>query len=345
MPDGEHIVYIGSYTGAGKSGKHGLHVGAMHRNSGRLTMIGHVEGVADASFLAFSPDRRTLYATNERTPKGTVTALDIAGDARQPRLLNQQSAGGSGPTHLSVHPSGRHLLTANYGDGTIVVHPLSAGGRIDPPADIVRHQEDSRAHQVITSPDGNWVIAVDLGADSVFVYGLDQTSGRLQMHDHLELPDGLAPRHLAFHPDGRHAYILGERRSEIIAASWDAAAGRFTPGQAVGTLGKAKPKRNYPAEIQISIDGRFLYASNRGHDSIAMFRVQAAGAELSFAGTVPSGGDWPRHFALDPSGLWLHVANQKSNAVVCLPRDRETGKIGQPVSSVAVKGVAMVLFG
>lgn len=310
-----------------------------------MAVIGHIDGVPDASFLALSPDRRMLYATNERTPEGTVTALDIAGDAKRPVIINSQTAGGSGPTHLSVHPGGRYLLTANYGDGTITVHPLSGDGRIEKPTDIVRHQKQSHAHQVLTAPGGQWVIAVDLGADSVFVYGLDPDTGRLQRHQHLQLPEGLGPRHLAFHPDGRHAYILGERRSEITVAAWDASAGRLMPGQLIGTLGKAAPpKRNYPAEIRISRDGRFLYASNRGDDSIAMFNIQPSGEQLIFGGTVPCGGAWPRHFTLDPSERWLYVANQKSNSVVWLPRDRETGKLGNPAGSAAVNSVAMLLF-
>jgi 6-phosphogluconolactonase (cycloisomerase 2 family) len=149
---------------------------------------------------------------------------------------------------------------------------------------------------------------------------------------------------MVFHPDGRHAYILGERRSEITVAAWDAGAGRLTPGQVIATLGEAAPKRNYPAEIQISRDGRFLYASNRGADTIATFRVEPSGGQLTFDGAVPCGGDWPRHFALDPSERWLYVANQKSNSVACLPRDPETGKLGPSIGAVTANSVAMLLF-
>lgn len=340
----QRIVYLGSYTSSGKPRGRGLDIGVVHQATGQLMITGHVEGVPDASFLALSPDRRTLYATNERAPDGTVTALDVAGDAKQPRILNKQKTGGSGPTHLSVHPSGRYLLTANYGDGSIAVHPLSADGQIQDSTNIFRHQNKSHAHQVLTAPGGEWVIGVDLGTESIFVYGFDLALGRLRLHQHLQLPAGLGPRHMAFHPSGRHAYILGEHRSEITVAAWDAAAGRLTPGQVISTLGKAAPKRNYPAEIQISRDGRFLYASNRGHDSIAMFRIQPSGDHLIFGGTVPCGGDWPRHFALDPSERWLYVANQKSNSVACLPRDRETGTLSPAVGFVTVNSVAMLLF-
>jgi 6-phosphogluconolactonase (cycloisomerase 2 family) len=342
---GRRIVYLGSFTSSGQPRGRGLDIGAFDGTSGRLTITGHVDGVPDASFLALSPDRRTLYATNERVPKGMVTALDVSGDPTRPKVLNHQPAGGSGPTHLSVHPGGRHLLTANYGDGTIAVHPLSADGRIEAPADSVRHQKGSRAHQVLVAPGGQWVVAVDLGADAIFVYGFDEAAGRLRQHQHLQVAAGTGPRHLVFHPGGRHAYILAERRSEITVAAWDAAAGRLTPGQVIGTLGKVALKPNYPAEVELSRDGRFLYASNRGHDSVAMFRIEPSGEQLVFGGTTACGGAWPRHFALDPSERWLCVANQKSNSVAWLPRDRASGKLGPAAGSATVNGVAMLLFG
>jgi 6-phosphogluconolactonase len=341
----QQIVYLGSFTSSGNPRRRGLETGEVDRATGRLTVTGHVEGVPDASFLALSPDRRTLYAVNELKPRGTVIALDIGGDPRRPSVLNSQPSGGSGPTHLSVHPGGRHLLTANYGDGTVAVHPLSADGRIGPPTDIARHPGEAHAHQALADPSGQWVVAADIGVHGVFVYGLDPGAGKLRLHQHLRLRDGFGPRHLVFHPGGRYAYILGERASEVTVAAWDAAAGRFTPGQVIGTLGNAAPGRNFAAGIQLSRDGRFLYASNRGHDSIAMFRVEASGERLAFDGTAPSGGAWPRHFALDPSERWLYVANQRSNAVSWLPRDAGSGKIGASAGSTAVNGVGMLLFG
>lgn len=340
----QSIVYLGSFTSSGNPRGRGLEIGEVDRATGRLAITGHVAGVPDASFLALSPDRRTLYAVNEMKPQGSVMALDIGGDPRRPSMLNRQPSGGSGPTHLSVHPGGRHLLTANYGDGTVVVHPLSADGRIGPPTDIARHPGEAHAHQAFTDPSGQWVVAADVGTHAVFVYGLDLSAGKLRLHQHFRLPEGFGPRHLAFHSGGRHAYILGERASQITVAAWDAAAGRFTQGQVIGTLGEAAPRRNFAAGIQLSRDGRFLYASNRGHDSIAMFRIEASGERLAFGGTAPSGGAWPRHFTLDPSGRWLYVANQRSNAVNWLPRDAESGRLGAPAGSAAVNSVGMLLF-
>jgi 6-phosphogluconolactonase (cycloisomerase 2 family) len=340
-------AYLGSFTSWGKQRGRGLEIGAVDPASGRLTVTGHVGGVPDASFLAFSADRQTLYATNELIPHGTVTALSIGGAQQSPSVLNKQPTKGAGPTHLSVHPGGRHLLTANYTDGTIAVHPLSRDGRIGEPTDLARHSgetRDAHAHQVLTDPSGQWVVAVDLGADAVYVYGLDLAKGKLTPHQQLKLPVGAGPRHLAFHPGGQYAYILGELRSEITVAAWDAAAGRFTLGQVIGTLGDAAPKRNAPAEIQVSPDGRFVYASNRGHDSIAMFSTQERGSRLSFGGATPTGGAWPRHFTLDPAGRWLYVANQNSNAVNWLPRDPDTGTLGPSAGSAPVNNVGIILF-
>jgi 6-phosphogluconolactonase len=340
----ETVVYLGSFTSSGKPRGRGLEIGTVDRATGKLTIVGDVDGVPDASFLALSPDRKTLYAVNELQPRGTVTALHVGGDPRRPSVLNAQPSGGSGPTHLSVHPGGRHLLTANYGDGTVAVLPLSADGRLGPPTDVAKHPGEAHAHQVLTDPSGQWIVATDLGADSVFVYGLDLSAGKLRLHQRLELPAGTGPRHLAFHPAGRYAYILRERRSEVVVAAWDAAAGRFTPGQTIGTLGDAAPPKNFAAGIQVSRDGRFLYTSNRGDDSIAMFRIEASGERLAFGGTVPCGGAWPRHFTLDPSERWLYVANQRSNSVSWLPRDAKTGSLGKVAGSASVNSVAMILF-
>jgi 6-phosphogluconolactonase len=346
-PSAKTTAYLGSFSSWGKPRGRGLEVASVEPASGRLTVTGLVEGIPDASFLALSPNRRTLYAVNELKPQGTVTALDIAADPQKPKVLSRQPSGGGGPTHLSVHPSGRYLLTANYTDGSVAVHPLLPDGRIEALSDLARHKGDTRpprAHQVVTDPSGKWVIAVDLGADAVFVYGLDLAGGRLTLHQTLKLPVGTGPRHLAFHPSGRHAYILAELRPEITVAAWDAAAGRLTAAQVIGTVAGSAPRRNLPAEIQICRDGRFVYASNRGDDSIALFRTDPGGGELTFAGTAPSGGNWPRHFALDPTGRWLYVANQTSNTVSWLPRDPDSGVLGPVAGSAPVNSVGMVLF-
>lgn len=337
-------MYIGSFSTWGEPPGRGLDVGLADLRSGRLALTGTVDNIPDPSFFAFSRDRRFLYSTNELVPDGAVTALDVA-EPQDPVVLNRQPTRGAGPTHLSVHPTGRFLLTANYTDGTVVVHRLDRDGRVGESTDLVRHEGTERephAHQVLTDPSGRWVVAVDLGADSVFVYRLHTATGKLDLRQQLRLPTGAGPRHLAFHPSGRFAYILGELRSEITVAAWDFAAGRLTPGQVIPTA--APGTTNFPAEIVVSRDGRFVYASNRGENTIGMFTTHDGGRRLAFARSTPTGGDWPRHFTLSPDERWVYVANQRSNTVNWLPRDPGTGKIGASAGSVPVNNVGIVVF-
>lgn len=343
---GSSTVYIGTFSSFGDPPGPGFQVGQVDRLTGALTVTGTVEGVPDASWFAFSLDRRTLYATNELVPDGAVTALRI-NDPRHPVVLNRQSTRGAGPTHISVHPSGRYLFAANYTDGTVAVLRLAADGSIGESTDLVRHigtDREPHAHQVLTDPSGRWVVAVDLGADSVFVYRLNLGTGKLALHQQLRLPTGAGPRHLTFHPRGQFAYILGELRSEITVAAWDAARGRLTPGQVIPTIGPGAPSPNFPAEIAASRDGRFVYASNRGENSIAAFSVRDSGRRLAFLASTPTGGNWPRHFTLSPDQRWIYVANQRSNAITRLPRDPETGRVGAAAGSTPANTVGIVLF-
>lgn len=333
----EFTVYLGSFS-SGQSPGAGVQLATADPATGRLTVGATVPDLPDASWFAPSRDGRILYVTNE-LPEGVVAAVDAATG----RVLNKQPTQGGAPTHTSVH--GRFLLTANYGAGSVVVHRLRDDGLIGEPTDLVTHAgAEPHAHQVLADPSGRWIVAVDLGTDSVYVYGLNGQTGKLRAHQQLRLPAGYGPRHLAFHPDGRRAYVLGELSSEITVAAWDPADGTFTPGQVIGTLGDAQPPQNFPAEIQVSPDGRFVYASNRGHDSIAAFDVTTAG-DLAFAGTTPCGGSWPRHLTIDPTGRWVYVANQRAGNVAWLPRDPRTGRLSPPAGSVTVNSACFVLFG
>lgn len=344
-------VYIGSFSSWGEPPGRGLDVATADPDTGALTVTGTVPGVPDASFLAFSPDRNTLYATNELAPEGTVTALDIR-DPQRPVVRNRACAGAA-PTHLSVHPSGRYLLTASYGDGTVTVHPLFPGGALGEPTDLVRHNgTEPHAHHVLTDPSGRWILATDLGADSVFVYRLTLDTGKLALHQQLRLPEGAGPRHLAFHPGGRHAYLLGERRSEITVAAWDPATGTLTPTSVVpttpapDTATSAVPMTsalNAPAEIAITRDGRHLYASNRGENTLAHFTVHDTGARLTHVASTPTG-DWPRHFTLSPDERFVHVANQRAGTITRLPRDPHAGALGAATASIPSGNVAVIAF-
>jgi 6-phosphogluconolactonase (cycloisomerase 2 family) len=324
-------VYVGAF---GRD----LDIATADPDTGALTVTGTVPGVSDASFLAFSPDRDTLYATNELVPEGTVTALDIR-DPQHPVVLNRSPAGAA-PTHLSVHPSGRYLLTANYGDGTVVVHPLLPGGALGEPTDLVRHNgTEPHAHHVLTDPSGRWILATDLGADAVFVYRLTLDNGTLTLHQQFRLPPGAGPRHLAFHLDGRHAYVLGEHRSEITVAAWDPATGTLVATSLVPTSSAT----NHPAEIAVTRDGQHLYASNRGENTIAHFTIHDRGAILTHIAATPTG-DWPRHFTLSPDERFVYIANQRAGTITQLPRDPHTGTLGAATASIPSSNVAVIAF-
>ncbi|MEY8043101.1 lactonase family protein [Saccharopolyspora cebuensis] len=332
------LTLIGSYTSADPAGR-GLEVA--HRGpGGALHPGGVVDGVPDASFFAWSPDHRFVYVTNER-PAGTVTAVDVS--AHRPVVLGSVSTRGAGPTHLTVHPDGDFLLTANYTDGTVVVHRRGADGTLGESTDLVQHPgAQPHAHQVVVDPSGRWVIAVDLGADAVFCYRLDPGTGRLARHQHLALPTGTGPRHLVFHPDATRAYLLAELASTITVLHFDVDTGWFTPGEVLSTRDEDATGENFPAEIAISRDARFVYASNRGDDTLAAFAVRDD--HLEPLGGTPTGGSWPRHFTFDPEQTSLYVANQRSGTITRLRRDPGTGALTSTADRYDCPSVAALTF-
>ncbi len=331
-------AYIGSYT-TGATG-HGLDVAT--RSGAALSPVRTVPGITDTSWFDRSADGKTLYVTNEGSPAGYVSALSIA-DPTKPRLLNKVSSKGDAPTHLSVHVSQKYVLAANYNSGSVVVLPILAGGKLGAATDVVTHhgaERDAHAHQVVNDPSGRWVLSVDLGADSVYVYGFD--AGKLSLHQQLKLPSGAGPRHLAFDRTGKFAYILGELRAEVTVASWDAATGTLKALSVVPAVPAGSTGDRFPGEIIVSKDGKFVHATVRGPDTLVTFA--ASGATLKPVSSVPTGGNWPRHVALDPAESWFYVSNQRSGTVTWLPRDPATGLPGAPAGSLAVGSVNSVYF-
>ncbi|MFB9429634.1 lactonase family protein [Streptoalloteichus tenebrarius] len=325
-------AYLGSYT-SGDSRGGGLSLLAVDQAGGRLSDHGLLDVGPNPSFLALAPAGDVLYVVNEEA-EGTVGAVRL--DGGRPAVVNHQPSLGGHPCHLSAHPGGGHVFTANYSTGSVVVHPVRPDGGLAEPSDLVRHtgsgpdpdrQEGPHAHQVLADPTGRWVLAVDLGIDGVVVSAFDERAGRLRQHEVVALAPGSGPRHLAFHPDGRSAYVLGELDSTVTACSWDAERGELRPGQVVSTLPPGWAGRSYPAEIVVSADGRFCYASNRGHDSVAVFAVEERGRRLRLVGVVPTGGAWPRHIALSPAGTHLYAANERSDTVTCFRVDRDSGAL------------------
>ncbi|MFJ2770784.1 lactonase family protein [Streptomyces sp. NPDC087300] len=325
-------LFLGTYTSQAGGGK-GIGLATYDDVTGRITGTGTLTGVPDPSYLALHPSGRTLYAVDERA-EGAVTAVALAADGgRPPKVLNTRATGGGGPCHLSVHPGGRWLLSANYGSGSVSVHPVEPSGALGERTDLVTHstpapgpgQDGPHAHQISTAPDGRHVLAVDLGTDTVYTYRLDLDAGRLSEVSQARLRPGAGPRHLTFHPEGRFAYLADELDKTVVVCAYDPATGRLTPGepQSTGT-GEGT---SYPAQILVTPEGRFAFLANRGHNSITRYAIEGGGARLRLLDTVDVGGDFPRQLAFSPSGRLLFAANQKSSSVTVFQVDGTTGEL------------------
>ncbi|MFD5806218.1 lactonase family protein [Streptomyces sp. NPDC127020] len=332
---GPRPLYIGTYTSAEGGGK-GVGLAEYDPRTGRITGLGVLTGVGDPSYLAAHPDGRTLYAVSERE-EGAVTAVRLS----DRKVLGSRSTSGAAPCHLSVHPGGRWLLSANYGSGSVAVHPIDASGALGERTDLVTHstpppgpgQQGPHAHQVVTAPDGGHVLAVDLGTDTVYTYRLDEASGRLTEVARARTRPGAGPRHLTFHPGGRHAYLANEVDDTVAVCAYDPRTGRLTVGEAQST--GTGSGTNHPAQILVTADGSHAFLANRGHNSLTRYAVEADGARLRLLGTVPVGGDFPRQIAFSPDGGLLFAANQRSGTVSVF-RVSEGGELrsaGEPFAS------------
>ncbi|MFE3413908.1 lactonase family protein [Streptomyces mirabilis] len=329
-------LFLGTYTSVQGGGK-GIGLATYDPVTGTVTATGTLTGIGDPSYLATHPKGHTLYAVDER-PEGAVTAVRLADN----RVLGTRSTGGAGPCHLSVHPSGRWLLSANYTSGSVAVHPVDASGALGERTDLVTHsspapgpgQDGPHAHQFVTSPDGGHVLAVDLGTDTVYTYRLDQSKGTLTEVSQAHTRPGSGPRHLTFHPAGRFAYLANEVDNTVVVCAYDPASGRLTPGdpQSTGTGAGT----NYPAQILVTSNGSYAYLANRGHNSLTRYGVEAAGARLRLLDTVPVGGDFPRHLAFSPDERLLFTANQRSSTVSVFHVEGASGELrlaGKPFAS------------
>ncbi|MFF0837856.1 MULTISPECIES: lactonase family protein [unclassified Streptomyces] len=335
-PDRPRPLYLGTYTSA-EGGGAGIGLAEYDPATGRITGRGTLTGVPDPSYLAVHPDGRTLYAVDERQD-GAVTAVRLA----DRKVLGARGTGGAAPCHLSVHPGGRWLLSANYQSGSVAVHPIYASGALGERTAVVTHsspapgpgQQGPHAHQFVTAPDGGHVLAVDLGTDTVYSYRLDERRGTLTEVARARARPGAGPRHLTFHPGGRHAYLANEVDDTVAVCAYDPPTGRLTIGdpQPSGSSGGT----NYPAQFLVTADGSYAFLANRGHNSIARYAVEDSGARLRLLGTVPVAGDFPRQIALSPDGRLLFAANQRSGTVTVFHVDPEGGGLrlaGEPFAS------------
>jgi 6-phosphogluconolactonase len=323
------MVHVGTYTGGASRG---IYRFELDLETGEPTTPVLAAEAPNPAFLALHPSGRVLYALSEVTEldgqrSGAVSAFALDPATGALAFMNRVPSGGPGPCHVTVDRAGRNVLVANYVGGSVAVLPVSADGRLQQPSSLQQHhgtgpnaarQEAPHAHGIVLDRKERFAFAPDLGADRIFIYDFDAAHGVLRSHapPAAALAPGSGPRHVAFHPDGRFLYAINELLSTVTAFRYDAANAGLTAFQTVSTLPPGFSGRNTTAEIAVSADGRFLYGSNRGHDSIAVFSIDAPSGRLSPIGHVPTGGRTPRHFALDPTGRWLLAANQDSGNVV-----------------------------
>jgi len=353
------FAYVGSYSSPqgpeGSKGRgRGIYLFEMNPESGALVPREVFDNDANPAWLALNPARTRLYSANETTTyrgtaSGSVSAYAIDRGTGHLTLLNTVSSEGAGPAHLSVHPAGKHVLVANYAGGTVAVLPLGGDGELGPATDVktghgaigptradsappgsfaISGHERPHAHMIEADPSGRYVLASDLGRDRVFIWKFDVERGRLLDHDPplAALPPGDGPRHFAFHPSGRWLYSLQEEASTVVVFCYDAQRGRLTAKQTISSLPQGFAGTDFTSEIVATPDGKFVYAANRLHDSIAWFSVAATG-DLTLRGEQWTRGDYPRSFGIDPSGGFLFSCNQRSDAIAAFRRDPHSGAL------------------
>jgi 6-phosphogluconolactonase len=353
----EYLVYFGTYTGAKSKG---IYVSRLS-DDGKLSAPELAVETQSPSYLAVHPNNRFLYCIGEVSKfggrkAGSVSAFAI--DAKSGKLtqLNQQSSGGDGPCHIALDKAGRCALVANYSGGSVEALPIGKDGSLGEPGSFIQHQgssvnksrqEGPHGHCILVDPTQKFALACDLGLDKVLIYKLDVNKATLTPNDPAfgSVVPGSGPRHIAFHPNGRFAYVISEMACTVTAFTWDSKRGALQEIQAISTLPGEVEKGYSTAEIYVHPNGRFVYGSNRGHDSIVAFACDPKTGKLTLVGHQPTQGKTPRHFGIDPQGRFLLAENQDSNSVVVFRIDQKTGKltptgdrieVGSPVCAVFV---------
>lgn len=354
----KYRVYIGTYTG--KNSK-GIYLFEMDPKTGELTSKGLAGETANPSFLAIAPNHKFLYAAGEidnfnGKKTGAVDAFAIDAATGKLTLLNQQSSGGTGPCHLVVDKLGKNVLVANYGGGSVESLPINDDGKLGEPVSVIQHkgsgtdparQKEPHAHSINLDPANKYAFAADLGLDKVFVYPFDAAKGTLTADKVAPgtVAAGSGPRHFAFHPSGKTAYVINEMAMTVTAFKYDPEKGELKEIQTISTLPKGTMGKDLStAEVVVHPSGKFLYGSNRGHNSIAVFSIDEEG-KLTAVGHQDKGIKTPRNFAIDPSGSFLIVANQDGGSILVFKIDPKTGELtptefkGEVASPVCVRFV------
>lgn len=349
-------VWIG--TGAAQPSR-GIYYCTLNTKDGKLSQSRLVAEVVGPGFLALHPQARVLYAVGTLENKPAVIAYSIskADGQSQLTLMNWQEIGDGGAAHVSVHPSGKLLLTAQYGGGSVAVFPLNADGSLQPRSQLVDHtggsqvvagrQEASHAHWTGFSPDAKFAFVPDLGLDKVMIYKVDVGRAQIESHGFGELPPGAGPRHMKFHTNGKWIYVLNELDVSVSVFDYDAAAGTMTRQQTIAAVPKeelAKEQTSSASEIRVHPTGRFVYSANRGHDTITVFKVDQSTGKLSVVEREPVRGATPRNFNLDSAGQWLLAAGQDSHTLASFAVNAENGELTYNRSIIQTPAPICVLF-
>jgi len=353
--NGKYLLYVGTYTQDGSTSK-GIYAFRYDAATQEVTSLGLAAETTNPSWVALHPNGRFLYAVNEvqnynGPNSGGVSAFSVDRATGKLTFLNEVASRGADPCYITVDQSGKYILVANYTGGSIAAFPISADGKLGKASAFVQHtghglnpkrQEAPHAHSIDLSPDEHFAFVDDLGLDELLVYKFDKSKGSLKPNNppFAKLDAGAGPRHFALHPSGKFAYVVSEMASTVTAFSVDLKAGVLHRSQSISTLPDDFKGENDDAEIVVHPSGKFLYASNRGHDSITVFAIDAAKGTLTVVEHASTKGKTPRNFAIDPTGTLLFAENQQSNNIVIFRIDEKTGKltptgkvleVGQPV--------------
>lgn len=349
----------------------GIHIFRVNRTTGVLTPAGEYRSGTSPSHLALNQAGTRMYSANEtdrvgEAKEGSVSSFSVDPSTGKLTLLNTVRSGGAGPTYVSLHPSGRYLLVANYFGGSVAVLPILADGRLGPPSDVKVDEgtigpttatnappgsfafsghDRTHAHMIQSDPTGRFVVHVDLGLDQLFVWKFDAERGVLLPADShvVSLPPGDGPRHFYFHPNGRWFYSIQEEGSTIVLFDYDAETGRLTARQTISSLPPGYAGSNFCSEILVSDDGRFVYAGNRLHDSVGIFAVGEDGT-LTFMGYEWTRGNYPRSFEFDPTGKFFYCCNQRADNVTLFQVNRESGQLKFTESYTPVGNPSCIVF-
>ena len=349
-------VYFGTYSGQLSKG---IYVSTFDATTGQLSPPELATEVKNASFVAIHPTRKYLYAVSEIADfegkkQGGVSAFTIDPASGRLKLLNQQSSGGGGPCHLVTDAQGKNVLVANYGGGSVSVLPILADGKLAPSSSTIQHrgssvdkqrQEGPHAHSINLDAANKFAFAADLGLDKVLIYRFDGGKGLLTANDPPAgiVSPGSGPRHFAFHPTGKYAFVNNEMTSTVTSFAYDPAKGSLTEIHTLSTIPEPTPG-NSTAETVVHPSGEYVYVSNRGHNSLAMYQCDAATGRLTSIGNQSTGGKTPRNFNIDPTGRYVLAANQDTNNVVVLKVDLATGKLSPTGTTIEVGTPVCVRF-